>query len=223
VEVAYADQAYTQISPRQLQRYHLQVRYQPKQWARFTGTFHDVEGRDNIPLVNHLDHNRSGSLGVSLLPSSRYGLDLSYGYSDVFTQTTLCFAATPAPSGPGAGAAPADCGTNTNLGTGYYDAPTHYGSVGVTFTPVKTVHAGAGYSISAVNGNAEFLNPRQVEGSLQSKYQSPYVDLAWTVHTGWIGKASYNHYQYGEEDAVGPTLPRSFQGDVVTVAVRYEF
>jgi hypothetical protein len=223
IEASYDDKAYTQISPRQLYHYHIQSRYKPREWATITGTFNDLERRDNIALVNHLDHIRSLSLGASLMPSPRYGLDLSYGYGDVFSRTTLCYAATPPPVGPGAGAAPADCGTNTNLGTGYYDAPTEYGSFGFMFAPVKTLRANVGYQISAVNGATEFLNPLQVPGSLQSRYQSPFINVAWTLHPGWTWKGSWNYYGYGEDGPVGPTSPRNFHADILTLALHYEF
>lgn len=223
IEAAFDDHAYTQLSPRQLYRYYVQSRYKPRAWATITGTFNDSEGRDNITLVNHLDHIRSLSLGTTLMPSPRYGLDLSYGYADIFTQTTLCYAATPAPVGPGAGASPADCGTNTNLGTGYYDAPTEYGSFAWMFVPVKTLRSNVGYQISAVNGATEFLNPRAVPGSLQSKYQSPFIDLAWTLHPGWTWKGGWNYYGYGEDGLVGATSPRNFHANMVTLAIRYEF
>ena len=223
VEASYDDRAYTQISPRQLYRYHIQSRYKPREWATITGTFNDLERRDNITLVNHLDHIRSLSLGASLMPSPRYGLDVNYGYGDVFSRTTLCYAATPAPSGPGAGAAPADCGTNTNLGTGYYDAPTEYGSFSFTFAPTKAVRSNVGYQISAVSGTTEFLNPLQVPGSLRSRYQSPFVNVAWTIRPGWAWKGGWNYYGYGEDGPVGPTSPRNFHSNILTLALHYEF
>jgi hypothetical protein len=223
LEAAYDDIAYTQFSPRQLYRYHFQSRYKPREWATITGTFNDLERRDNVYLVNHLDHVRSLSFGAALTPKPRYGLDFNYGYADVFSQTTLCFAATPPPPGPGAGAAPADCGTNTNLGTGYYDAPTEYGSFSLMFAPVKTLRSNVGYQISAVNGTTEFLNPRQVAGSLQSNYQSPFVDFAWTLHPGWTWKGGWNYYGYGEDSPVGPTSPRIFHANMVTLALHYQF
>jgi hypothetical protein len=223
VEASYDDRAYTQISPRQLYRYHIQSRYKPREWATLTGTFNDLERRDNVTLVNHFDHIRSLSMGAALMPTPRYGLDLNYAYGDVFSRTTLCYAATPAPTGPGAGAAPATCGTNNNLGTGYYDAPTQYGSFGLTFSPIKTVRSKVGYQISAVDGTTEFLNPLQVPGSLQSKYQSPFVNFAWTLHPGWTWKGNWNYYGYGEDGPVGPTSPRNFHADLVTLALHYEF
>ena len=157
------------------------------------------------------------------MPSPRYGLDLNYGYSDVFSKTTLCYAETPPPVGPGAGAAPADCGTNTNLGTGYYDAPTEYGSFSFMLAPAKTLRANVGYQISAVNGTTELLNPLQVPGSLQSQYQSPFFNIAWTFHPGLTWKGSWNYYGYGEDGPVGPTSPRNFHANMLTLALHYEF
>ena len=223
IEGAFADAGYTQISPRALLHYRIHARYKPKQWATISGTFNDLEGRNNVFLVNHVDHSRSLALAATLMPNQRYGLDLSYGYSDILSRTTLCYAATPAPIGPGAGAAPADCGANTNLSTGYYDAPTHYGLVGIILVPVKQLRANLGYSISAVSGSTDFLNPLQVAGSLQSQYQSPYANIAWTFHPGLALKANWNRYEYEEAGPSGPTLPRNFRSEVYTLAVHYEF
>jgi hypothetical protein len=78
------------------------------------------------------------------------------------------------------------------------DAPTQYGSVALMMSPIKSVHSNIGYRISSVNGSRFFNDARDVNGSLVSTYQSPYVNLAWTVHSGWIWKAEYNYYGYGE-------------------------
>ena len=40
-------------------------------------------------------------------------------------------------------------------------------------------------------------------------------DLSW--HLG------YNYYEYGEKDFVGPTLPRYFHANNVTVSLKYAF
>lgn len=223
IEASFAEAAYTQISPRALMHYRIRTRYKPTEWATISGSFNDLERRNNVFLVNHLDHSRNFALSATLMPNQRYGLDLSYGYSNVFSQTTLCYASTPAPTGPGAGAAPADCGTNTNLGTGYYDAPTEYGLVGIILAPIKQLRANFGYSISSVNGSTEFLNPLQVPGSLQSKYQTPYVNITWMFYRGVGLKANWNHYQYDEAGLSGPTLPRNFGSEVYTLALHYEF
>lgn len=223
VEVAYADKAYTRISPRQLQHYKVRTTYKPRDWATISGTYNDLERRDNVYLVNHLDHNRSATFGASLMPNEHYGVELNYGYLDVFSQSTLCFADTPAPAGAAQVPAGTGCGTNIYLGSGYYDAPTEYGSIGITLAPVKNFRSTLGYRMSAANGKTEFLNPRQVPGSLQSQYQTPYGSAAWTIASGWAVRAEWNYYSYGEGTPIGPTLPRSFRGNLYTFSMHHEF
>jgi hypothetical protein len=77
--------------------------------------------------------------------------------------------------------------------------------------------------MSAVNGKTELLNPRQVPGSLQSEYQTPYANIAWNVTPQWAFKADWNYYSYGEGTPIGPTLPRSFRGNVYTLSLHHEF
>lgn len=227
VEVSSANTTYTQISPQAVQHYQVHANYKPQDWATISGSFNDLERKNDALNVNHQDHSRSASVGTSLMPNKFYGVDLSYGYFDVFSRTTFCFAATPPP--PGVVPAPPDdgiivnCGTNTWLGTGYYNAPTQYGSFGLTLVPMTKLRTGLGYRMNAVNGTTEFLNPRQVAGSLQSQYQTPYANLAWTFAPGLALKGDWNYYGYGEGSLIGPTSPRSFHGNVYTVAAHYEF
>jgi hypothetical protein len=223
VETSYANRTYTQVSPRALQHYQIHATYKPKEWATISGTFNDREERNNVLYVNRLAHSRSFTVGASLAPSEHYGLDLSYGYIDVFSRTSLCYAASPAPDGaigvpPGTG-----CGSNIYLGSGYYDAPTQYGSIGITWTPVKKFRSALGYTMNAVNGTTEFLNPREVPGSLQSQYQTPYANVAWTFSPEWTWKANWNYYSYGEGTPIGPTLFRSFRGNVYTLSIHREW
>jgi hypothetical protein len=129
------------------------------------------------------------------------------------------------------------------------DAPTQYASVGVNFSPTKKVRTAAGYRISAVSGNQFFTDALQVNGSLQSAYQTPYVHVAWTVHPGWVWSANYDYYGYGEggpsgakycsyttsaaaaanpfpcalNPPSGPSAPRNFHANLVTLSMHYEF
>jgi hypothetical protein len=219
----YADKAFTRISPRQLQHYIVRTTYQPHPWLTFNATANIFESRNNVTTVNHLEHNREISFGASIARSEKWSLDLSYGYSDVYSTTLLCYASTPPP--PNALTAPPVC---TSAGTpyqsnGYYDQPTQYGAFGVVSSPLKRVHLNAGYRISAVNGSTTTMNIRQVNGSLQSYFQTPYAGVAWDLEPQWTWKADYNFYGYGEGLPVGPIPPRNFHGNVVTLAVRYAF
>jgi hypothetical protein len=222
VEAAYADNAYVQLDPRQTYRYQIHTMLTPNSLVTITGAFDDLERRDNQTLVNHVDHNRSLGIGAEVSPNEHYGLDLNYGYMDAYTRTGICYSSTPGPEGV-APTAPADCGTNTYLGTAFYDEPTQYGSFDFMFSPNKKVQAHAGYRMNAVNGSTEFLNPRQVPGSLQSHYQTPFGNVVWTVAQGWGFRGEWNYYDYGEGSAVGPTLPRAFHTNLYTLGVHYEF
>ncbi len=223
LEVSYADKTYTQVSPRALQHYQIRTAYKPRPWATVSASFNDLERRNNVLYVNHLDHSRSATISTSLMPNERYGMDLSYGYVDIFTRTGLCYTATPAPAGATAVPAGTACGSNTLLGTGYYDAPTQYGAIGFVWSPVKKLRSAFGYRVNAVSGSTETLNARQVAGTLQSQFHTPYANLAWTLMPGWSWKADWNYYAYGEGAPVGPTLPRSFHSNIVTIGVHHEF
>lgn len=223
VDAMYADNAFTRISPRQLQHYILRSTYKPHTWLMISGTANIFESRDNVQTVNHLQHNRDFSFGTSVSPSDHWSLDLNYGYDDVYSSTIECYTSTPAP--PSAGVAPPVCiaaGTPL-LNSGYYNAPTQFGSMAFTLSPVKRLHGSAGYRMTAVNGNTDFINIRQVNGSLQSQFQTPYANVAFNLAPQWVWHLDYNYYGYGEGTPIGPTLPRSFRGNVYTLGVRYAF
>ncbi len=55
-------------------------------------------------------------------------------------------------------------------------------------SPNDKIHSSIGYRISDVNGSRFFNDARDVNGSLVSKYQSPFVNFAWTVRRGLICK-----------------------------------
>lgn len=223
VDAMYADNAFTRISPRQLQHYIVRTTYRPHPWLTFDGTINIRESRDNVQTVNHLEHNRDFSFGTSIAPSERWSLDVNYSYDSVYSSTVECYASTPAP--PTAETAPPVCvAAATPLqSTGYYNAPTQFFSAGFMWNPVKRLHMNGGYRVSAVNGTSDMINVRQVNGSLQSHFQSPYAAVDFDLMPEWTWKAEFTHYGYGEGSPVGPTLPRNFRGNVSTIAVHYAF
>jgi len=218
-----ADRAFTRIDPRQLYQYILRTSYKPRPWLSVSGTINIFNSQDNVDTVNHKEHNRNYSFGTSIIPSDKWSIDMSYSYNDVYSTTLLCYPSTPAP--PTAGTAPPVC---TEAGTpyssnGYYTAPTNFGYIGFTLSPISRLHAKAGYRISSVNGSTQTINIRQVPGSLQSQWQSPYGGLYFQIAPKWTWKGDWNYYSYGEGTPIGPTSPRSFRGNVYTLAVNYSF
>ena len=81
-------------------------------------------------------------------------------------------------------------------------APTQYVSFALALSPIKEIHSDIGYRVSAVNGSQFFNDAQEVNGSLQSAYQTPYLDVAWTVKPGWIWRAEWTYYNYGENENI---------------------
>jgi len=174
--------------------------------------------------LNHVDHSRVASLGAVLMPNEHYGFDFDYAYSDVYAATNICYdngaqnasttvglpgtASTNSAGGPNVCPGVFTRGSTTQLADwlarDFMDAPTQYASVALAMSPAKSIHSNFGYRISAVNGTQFFNDARSVNGSLQSAYQSPFVNIAWTIHPGLIWKAEYNYYGYGEGGPSGP-------------------
>jgi hypothetical protein len=215
LEVSYSDNAFNPMSPRQMKHYRVHTLYRPKPWATISGAFNDLERHNNTnntgtpsadgPL-QHVDHSRTVSLGTELAPNERYSFDFNYSYSDVYISTNACYlngatAALPGAASTTSAGAPNLCPnllTDWGPVKDFMDAPTQYASFGVTYSPNKVLRSGLGYRISAVSGNQFFSDAQQVNGSLQSAYQSPYLNVAWTVHPGLVWRADYNFYGYGE-------------------------
>jgi hypothetical protein len=228
VEMLYADNVFTPVAPRQLQHYRVHTLYRAKSWATISGAYNDMELHNNTnnnqaavaakdvtyagPL-DHVAHSRIASMGGQLLPNEHYGFDFNYAFSDVYTSTNICYDA--AASATQAGAATPSgtaCPGATVRGATYYefgpakdfiDAPTQSGSAALRISPSSSVKGAVGYRINSVDGSRFYNDPRDVAGSLVSRYQSPFASVAYTVHPGWTWKAEYNYYSYAEGPASG--------------------
>ncbi len=228
VEAMYNDNAFTPMGFRQLRHYRMHTIYRPKTWATISGAFNDLERHNNTnnnqnftgnttpyfgPL-NHVDHSRVFSLATELFPNDRYGLDFSYSYNDVYMADNVCFqgaatampgatvaSAAATPSGALCGPVAAGHGANTVLfgpARDFEDAPTQFVSAAFMYAPNKKLHSNLGYRISDVNGSRFFTDAGDVNGSLVSRYQTPFVNLSWTMHTNLTWKGEYDYYGYGE-------------------------
>jgi hypothetical protein len=223
VELLYDDNALTPIGPRQTKHYRFHTLYKLRPWATLSGAFNDLERHNNTfntgvtPIdgpLQHVDHTRNVGIGLMVAPNQHYGFDINYDYSDVYISTNICYlngatATLPGTASTTSSGAPNICpgvfvrGSTTVFSDwgptkDFMDAPTQYASVGINYSPNMKIRTAAGYRISAVSGNQFFANAQQVNGSLQSAYQSPYFNAALTIHPGWVWKAEYNYYGYGE-------------------------
>jgi hypothetical protein len=157
-------------------------------------------------------------MGVVLAPNERYSLNLNYSYSAVYAATNICYssgaaAATafqPAFAGAAtvtASGAPNLCAGNaTWLARDFMNAPTQFGSVSISYNATEKLHSTLGYTASDVNGSRFFNDARDVNGSMVSLYQSPFVNLSYTMHPGLVWKAQYNFYGYGEGGPSGSPM-----------------
>ncbi len=242
VEVLYDDNALTPVGPRQTKHYRVHTLYRPKPWATISGAYNDLERHNNTnntgatPIdgpLDHVDHSRVGSLGLVLAPTEHYGFDFNYSYSDVYTSTNICYLNGATAALPGAASSKSSGAANICPGVfargsttvlsdwgpakDFMDAPTQYASVGVTYSPNAVLRSAAGYRISAVSGNQFFNDAQAVNASLQSAYQSPYVNIAFTLHPGLVWRAEYNYYGYGEGGPSGAPFCSSSTGLTATV------
>jgi hypothetical protein len=231
LEILYDDNAFTPVSPRQTKIYRVHSVYKPRTWASVTTSYLDNERHNNTyntgtpeidGPIQHVDHNRVASVSTDLAPSEHYSFDFSYGYSDVYTSTNICYLNGASATLPGTASLNAAGGANICPGVfsrgsttilsdwgptkDFMDAPTQYATASLTLNPNRHLQSSLGYTISAVSGNQFFNDARSVNGSLQSAYQSPYVHVAWTIHPGWVWRADYNYYGYGEGGPSGAPL-----------------
>jgi hypothetical protein len=176
-------------------------------------------GTTGVPYdgpLNHVDHSRIVSVGADLAPNEHYAFNINYAYSDVYAATNICYLNGSPTTGsstsqPGAVASAtatlcpgiftrgsttilSDWGPNKD----FMDAPTQSGSWAFMLSPSKTFRADIGYRLSSVSGSRFFNDARDVNGSMVSLYQSPFLNAAWTIHPGWVWKAEYRHIEYAE-------------------------
>ncbi len=217
IGLLYADNAFTPLTARQTERYRVHTLYRLKSWGTISAAYNDVERHNNTnntgtpsaagPIA-HDDHSRVFGLGATLSRNEHYALEFNYSYSDVYSSTNICYDAGAAANLAGA-ATPSGtaCPGGTVRGAAYYqfgpvkdfmNAPTQYGTVGVHLSPTPRLQSNIGYTISSVNGTRFFNDARDVNGSLVSTYQSPYVNVSYTVRKNWSWNAQYNYYGYGE-------------------------
>ncbi len=219
MELLSADDSLTRISPRQMQRYKLRVNYTPIEWATFAGSFNINEARNNIVDIFHKRHNRAYGFAAVLMPNDRFGLDIGYDFSDVFSQTNICYTIGAGPLPPGAGPCPTTPGLIS--GISLYDDDAHFVHFDWMVRPFRRLQTRIGYSVTISDGVTTFLQPNPPLGPLNITYHLPTATVAFdlTRHLTW--KAGWNYYNYDEGGPVDPTGPRNFRANLFTVSLRY--
>jgi hypothetical protein len=222
MELMSADNAFTRISPRQLQRYKLRANYRPEHWVSFGGSLNINESRDNVVDINHKQHSRSYGFNANVAPGDRWSLDMGYDYNNVFSLTNICFAGSFLPP---TGSVPCPIlisGTAALAAISSYDVTSDFVHTDIMFRPVKQVTVNLGYSADTVFGQTLLLNPNATPGPLQHTFHRPYGSVAVDVVKGWTVKGAWGFYDYSEPLYFGdPTGSRSFRGNLFTLSLRY--
>ncbi len=215
-ELYYADNIFTRISPRHLQWYKGKVVYKPREWWNLGGAVNIRENSNSTSDIGNKQHNRSYAINSVLSPAeAKWGLDLSYDYNDLFSQTNICFVATPVPLNS------LSCGTPFLSGISVYSEKTNVGSGSIYLKPTKRVTAAVGYTVTSSNGSTLILNPIAPTGPLSYNYHLPTGSLVIQMAKNLAFKGGWNYYDYNEKSDPGPTLPRDFRGNSFTLSLRY--
>jgi len=248
-EFGYHDFSFTRIDPRQVQSYKIHVNYKPRPWANLDGAVDIHENRDNVFTVNNLEHDRSYSLAVLLMPNQHVSVDFGYNYWDIYTQSEICFNysityrnPTPPPSTlpvsssppgvnstacpiPGASVGPLPSGQGA-LST--YSSQDHFAHAAVMWKATRRVTAMAGYGGSFVRGSTIFLNPLMPSGTLDFNFQRPYASILINLYHGLSYKMAWNYYGFDETGNTNPfglatIQSQNFNGSTGTFSLRYSF
>lgn len=219
LEFLSADKAFTRISPRRQQLYRTRVYYAPKPWAQFSVSLDLLEKSNAVAEINHRLYNRNYGASATFMPENgRWGLDLSYAFTDYYSQTNICYVSTPAPVGT------LNCSVSPYLaGLATYSLDNNFGTFTAFVKPAKKLRVRAGYTVTRADGANLILNPLAPSGPLKSWRQQPAAGLEYEFHPNWTGLCDYNFQGYREISAPGPTAARNFRGNIVTLAIRYAF
>jgi hypothetical protein len=218
-EQYYADNAFTRISPRHLQRYKGKLNAKVTEWWNFGTAINIRENRNNSGDINNKQHNRSYAFNSVFAPAeAKWGLDLAYDYNDIFSQSNICFVSTPVvvPSG-----GPQNCGTPFLSGLSFYTETSHIVSGSIFLKPMKRLSTAVGYTVTSSNGSTLILNPNAPTGPLAFNYHLPTASLIYQMAKNLAFKGGWNYYDYNEKSDPGPTLPRDFRGNTFTLSLRY--
>ncbi len=225
-EIMGADNVFTRISPRESQEYRVRTTYKPTGWLNLNGSITIWEGRDNVENVNNLQHNRVYGFSALFQPAEKYGFELGYDYSDVFSQILICFTSSAVPVGPATVNCPGVTGLQQQLST--YTNTSNYGYFDFTITPVHRLTVRAGANLTGTSGSALLvITPTVPSGSLNSKWLHPFGGVDYHFGKDWTAKAYWDYYGYHEDPTIGIVqdlfAPRNFRANLVTLSLRYAF
>jgi hypothetical protein len=226
-DITDANNAFTRTAPLQSQLFRVRAKYKAAAWLNLSGYFSTSDGQNDVTTVNGLQHNRNGGVTFSIVPSEKVSAELGYNYNSIFSQIFICFTSSDAlpglPACPGVSSLVQQLATYTsNVNTGFID---------LQWTPLNRLTLQVGANISTSTGSELNLNPLSTiptapTGPLNSSWYAPSGSISYHFARNWTGRALWDYYGYSEglnASTQDLFVPRNFQGNTVTLSVRYAF
>ena len=225
----------TRITPRKEQRYRFRLNHNPRRWITMGISANIWNARNDYADVGY--HMRSSNAGfnATVTPNERFALDLAYNFNTYRQSNLICpidsASAPPVVFGGNVTSlvCPFDLDPVSGAPTGLFQTFGRFESVNNFFYALVRARvaprltASLGYSLSASDGAQIYTNQLMVAGSLKNDFHRPVAELLYDLSHGWTAKAGWNYYGYGEKDGPGPTLPRNFHANSVTLSTIYAF
>ncbi len=229
VELTTADNYITRMSPRQRQNYRARLSYKSGKWATLAASGNLWEARNGESDTQMKQHYRNAGFVVTMLPTERFNLDLSYNYTNALQNAYICYNSPVFIPGTVLNGCPTYDPTNTqdnpnpNWIYSTYANNTHYLNASVLTSPAKRWRVALGYGITRNDGKTTLLNPLQPYGPLRFAYHQPTGSISYDVAKHVSLNAYWNYDQYHEDSFTGPTLPRYFHDNRTVLSARYAF
>ena len=214
-----ASAVFTRIDPRRRQQFRGRISGKPAQWAELALYANRNDGTDNAADVQAGQHHRNVGATAMLTRGSRWSLQLLYDYSRDQAHALICYTL----NSPAPGAPPCPTAPQLLQATSFDREGVHFARGWLQWQPVKRVTATAGASVMQSAGSFLDLNTLQVPGSLRSRFVRPEAAIAVALSPRMTWKAAWGEHRYDEDSPVGPTAPRNFRTELVTMSLRYGF
>jgi hypothetical protein len=226
-EIESADKTFTPLSSLSSQEFRARIQYRAASSVRFSSYFETTNGQNPASEVNGSQHNWSTGFSASLIPSEKFSAQLGYNYNSIYSRLLVCF--TSDFEQPGLPACPGVSGLVQQASP--YSSRVNNGFVDLLWMPVKRLSVEVGANLSAASGDELNVNPLSPialapAGPLNSTWYQPYASFSYHFFKHWTGRARWDYYGY-HEDSNGSFqdlfAPRNFNGNLITLSVRFAF
>ena len=217
--------AFTNISPRHEQRYRAGTTYKFRKWVTLNASVHIIESRNDYGASNtgaantfafqpgqtaaygNLSHMRTYTVGFSLDPTRRLGMDVGWTYQDQKILANTCMIVNPAlVATPALGTTASNfCYQQTTNGDLpvllQYGEDTNSAYLNMRFKPIKRVTLNAGYELTSSSGYNNWL---RMDAGNQPFLVSTYttVNPGSAVITGQAGAGTVGGLGFGPNPLV---------------------